>query len=353
MESGAEKSKSFLSIVVETLLKNKAYIYIFLGLFIRVVMLFYYYYIHILDPSRDWGDLTLNFESTWGGYPLITQLFLDLFRFLSFGFIEIMAFWGFFWDLIVCFLLYFVLKSFSIKKIYYAYGLFLLNGFFFLNNSFSIENCGYHLTDSIFFVFLFLSLIFCPKKEIYNKFLFYIFLAFSLGAKYYTLPAVGFFFIKFIIEKDWKEMKIFLISTIPILLFIIVIPTFLFPQISSGLLDWYNTGTGAIIPLFIRLIPIAIIFIVYTVVRLKSASKLEIIIISTIAMASFMIFSYPYVRWFQSIIFLGILNEKEFFTLHLNFKIIKREIKVDNHLLTFYLSFIGVILAVLFIIFVY
>jgi len=69
-------------------------------------------------------------------------------------------------------------------------------------------------------------------------------------------------------------------------------------------------------------------------------------------MASFMVFSYPYLRWFQSIIFYGILVERDFFKFDLNLGIVKRTINVNNHILTFYLSFGGVFLSYLFILYI-
>ncbi|MFX0041186.1 MAG: hypothetical protein ACFFCY_16330, partial [Promethearchaeota archaeon] len=86
---------------------------------------------------------------------------------------------------------------------------------------------------------------------------------------------------------------------------------------------------------------------------LKKSNEFENVIISIIAMASFMIFSYPYLRWFQSIIFYGILVEKDFFTFELNLGFIKRKINVNNHIITFYLSFLGVLMSYLFILFVF
>ena len=47
-----------------------------------------------------------------------------------------------------------------------------------------------------------------------------------------------------------------------------------------------------------------------------------------VTLASFMIFSYPYLRWFQAAIFYGILKEREFFVINLNFKFFKGEIKI-------------------------
>jgi len=145
-----EKRKNIL----ERILDKKALILIFAGVILRVLMLMYYFYSHMIHPNRSWGDIGLNFNKNIY-YPPLGTAILDLFRLLSFGSIEIFAFWGFIWDLGITLMFYFVLKSFKIKDINYAFGLFLVNPFFFLNNSFSLENCGYHITDMFFFFFYF------------------------------------------------------------------------------------------------------------------------------------------------------------------------------------------------------
>jgi len=340
-----EKRKSIL----ERILNKKALILIFIGIGLRVLMLFYYYYTHMIYPGRSWGDIGLNFnENVY--YPPLGTLILDLFRLLSFGFIEIFAFWGFTWDLGTTLMFYFVLKNFKVKDINYAFGLFLINPFFFLNNSFSLENCGYHITDMFFFFFLFLALMYYPKKGMQTKYLFYIFLALSMCVKYYTLPALGFFFFKYLYEKNWKEMKIFIIIMTSILVIFLIMPMLIFEKYLTELLLWYSHGDS--LPLYIRIIPIGLIALLFILFRIKNSDAFEIVIVSIIAMASFMIFSYPYLRWFQSIIFYGILKERDFFSFNLNLGSIKREIIIDNHTLTFYLSFVGVFLSYLVIVFI-
>jgi len=344
-EIESEKTKTIL----ERILYKKALILIFLGIIIRILMLIYYYYTHIKYPNRSWGDVGLNFSRSIY-YPPLGTAMLDMFKLMSFGIIEIFAFWSFLWDLSTVLMFYLVLKSFNIKNINYAFGLFLVNPFFFLNNSFSLENCGYHITDAFFFFFLFLALIFYPREENYARYLFYIFLGLSMCVKYYTLPVLGFLFIKYLYEKNWKEMKIFILSIALILIAFLIVPFFFIESYLSELLNWYSRGDY--IPLYLRIIPIGLIAIFFIIFRIKKSDTFEIIIISIIAMASFMIFSYPYLRWFQSIIFYGFLKEREFFSFKLNLGIIEREIKINNLTLTFYLSFVGVLLSYLFIIFI-
>ncbi|MFX1259702.1 MAG: hypothetical protein ACFFAN_17755 [Promethearchaeota archaeon] len=328
-----------------------AFFLILIGVAARIFMLIYYYYTHIIDPLRPWGDVTQNYNRSFGAYPIITLGLLTVFYYLSFGFFEIFVFWAFLWDLLICLMFYFVLKSFDIKNRNYAFGLFLINPFLFLNNSFSLANCGYHLTDSFFFLFFLTALIFYPKKELYAKYLFYIFLGLSMCVKYYTIPALGFFIIKCLYEKDWKELKILTICIIPLLLIFIIFPLFYLDYYYIELVAWNELGSY--VPIYVRILPFLFISILFILLRLKKTDSFEIIIISIIALGTYLFFSYPYLRWFQSIIFYGILKEKEFFRLNLNFGFIKKEINVNNHLLTFYLSFLGVMFSYLIIIFVF
>ncbi len=337
--------------ILDKIFAKKALIFIFLGIMARIIMLFYYYYFHMLNPQKSWGDVQLNYSKQWGGYPILTQIFILVFVFLSFGRFEVFVFWAFFWDLLTCFMFYFVIKSFNINNPKYAFALFLLNPFWFLNNSFSLENCGYHITDSFFFFFFLLALIFYPKKEIYARYLFYIFIGLSMCIKFYTIPAIGFLIIKFLYEKDWKDLKISL-TIIPLLIFIfIVLPLFYLPYYYQSLAEWNERGSY--VPIYIRLIPFICIFILFLLFRLKNSDIFEIIIISMVALGTYLFFSWPYLRWFQSIIFYGILKEREFFRFKLNLKFMKKKIIVNNHLLTFYLSFIGVFLSYIIIIFIF
>jgi len=335
---------------IERVLNKKALILILVGIGIRLVMLIYYYYTHLMDPGRDWGDIRINFNGDYG-YPPLTMMLMDVFRSLSFGSVEVFAFWGFLLDILTMILFYYVLKSFKIKNIDYVFGLFLVNPFLFLNNSFSLENCGYHITDSFFFFFLFMALIFYSRKEEWSRYLFYVFLAISFAAKLYTLPIIGFFFLKFLIEKNWKEMKIFLFSTIPIILIFLIFPVFYWKNYLELYTFWVQRGE-AVLPLYIRIIPVALISGFYILFRLRKADLLEIIFVSIFAFAVFMFFSNPYIRYFQALLFFVILSPKEFFTFNLNLGFIKRDIKFDNNLLVFYSSFVLVGIAYLIIIFI-
>ncbi len=343
------EDKSFL----RKLITNKGIIFVILGIAIRVFMLLYYYYNYSIDPGRDWGDVGYNYDNyTSMIYPSLTIILLTFFRFMSFGMIEVFLFWAFLLDLLTVLMVYFVIKNFNIPKKKFAFGLFLINPFFFLNNSFSLANCGYHITDAIFFFFLFMALIYYPKEDKTSKILFYIFLSLSMVSKIYTIPVVGFFFLKFIIEKNWKEMKMFLITTVSILFVFLIVPIFFGQNFLLTFLFW-NTRGESVVPIYIRLLPVAILVILFLFFRLKKADLFEIIIFSTVVTASVMFFSNPFVRYFQPIIFYGILKHREFFSFKLNLGIIKGKITVDNHIVTFVLSIFAVFVAYLLIIFVF
>ncbi|MFX0180167.1 MAG: hypothetical protein ACFE78_08240 [Candidatus Hodarchaeota archaeon] len=339
------ESKTFL----EKVLDQKGIIFIIAGMLIRILMLFYYYYTHIVDPLKSWGDVAINYSGSWW-YPPLTMYLLDFFRIISFEMVEIFAFWAFLLEVLVVFLFYFVLKSFNISNWKYVYGLFLINPFLFLNNVFSLENCGYHITDSFFFIFLFLALLFYPRKEEWSKYLFYIFLAFSAVTKIYTLPIVGFFFLKFLIEKNWNKMKKFLICIVPIVFVFLVAPIFFIDNYLYLIFLWNQKGED-LLPLYIRLIIVGIISLSYIILRLKKAGIIEITFFSILIMAIFLFFSIPFIRYFQPLLIYGILTPYVFFTFTLNLGFIKRKIVFDNNLLVFYASFILVGLAYLIIIF--
>ena len=339
------ENQSFL----ERTLSHKAVILIAIGFLIRIFMLLYYYYTHGANPSKPWGDVGINFGESVH-YPPLTMVLLSLFKLLSFGIIEVFAFWAFLFEIAVVLLFYYVLKSFKISNLNYVYGLFLINPFLFLNNVFSYENCGYHITDSFFFIFLFLALLYYPKDTKTSRYMFYLFIALSAVAKIYTLPIAGLFFVKFIIDKDWDEMKKFLIITIPIFLIFLVSPIFYIENYLRLYFLWNEVGEVTL-PLVIRIIPALVITGVFLVFRLKKADLVETTFVSISITAMFMFFTLPYLRYFQPLLIFGILTTKNFVTFNLNLGIIKREIKFDNNLLVFYSSFVLVAGAYLIIVF--
>lgn len=337
---------------IKKLITHKAIIFICIGIIIRIFMLFYYYYTHAIDIGKDWGDVRFNFDNyTSDTYPPLTILLLFFFRSLSFGFIEVFAFWAFLLDLITVLMFYFVIKGFNIPKKNYAFGLFLINPFFFLNNSFSIVTCGYHITDAMFFFFLFMSLIYYTKTDKRSRMLFYIFLSLSISVKIYTIPVLGFFFLKFIIKKDWKELKMFLISNIIVLGVFFIVPLFFGQNVIATYIFW-NARGESLLPLYIRILPALVITLLYIIFRLKKADLFEITILSIVVTASILFFSNPFIRYFQPLLFYGILKNKDFFSFKINLGfLIKGRITVDNHIITFVLSILAVLLAFLLIVF--
>ncbi|MHA2287768.1 MAG: hypothetical protein ACXABG_03170 [Promethearchaeota archaeon] len=346
--SNAEEKSFLRKIVVKS-----GTIFVIIGIIIRVFMLIYYYYTHSIDPGRPWGDVGYNYNNyTASIYPALTIMLLTFFRFISFGFIEVFAFWAFLLDFLTVFMFYFVIKNFDIPKKKLAFGLWLINPFFFLNNSFSLQNVGYHITDAFFFFFLFVALIFYSKEDKKSKILFYTFLSLSIAAKIYTIPIIGFFLLKFLFEKDWEEMKMFLITTISVLFLFLIVPIFFGENFLLTFLFW-NTRGETFIPIYFRLIPVSVLIILFLIFRFKKADLFELIIFSIVVTASVMFFSNPFVRYFQPLIFYGILKHKEFFSFKLNLGIIKGKITVDNHVITFILSIFAVALAYLVIILVF
>lgn len=334
--------------VVEKIFDKKEILFIIIGISTRIFMFFYYIIADMVGFQTNWGDTALNFNENLY-YPPLTTIILTFFRLISFGTIQVFAFWAFLWDLMTSLMVYFVIKNFEIENQKYAFGLFLINPFYFLNNTFGLGRCGYQITDAIFFLFFFLALIHYPKNNEKSSYLFYLFLGLSMCIKYYTLPAIGFLFLFFLIKKNWTEMKRFLLTTIPLVLIFLVIPFFTLDWFSDQLIEWYSHESS--VPFYIRIIPSAIIALLFIIFRLKDSNPFEISIISIIGTASFMIFGYKYIKWFQPAIFYGILREKEYFSFELNLSFSKRKITVNNHLLTFYISLIAVIVSVIFIFF--
>lgn len=335
---------------IEKILDHKGIILIIIGITIRFFMLFYYYYTHAINPLKGWGDVGINYN---GGYyyPPLTMYFLYFFRIISFGMVEFFAFWAFALEIIAAFLFYFVLKGFKLQNRTYVYGLFLINPFFFLNNVFSLANCGYHITDSFFFIFLFLALIFFSKNDNWSNYLFYIFLTLSVVTKMYTLPIIGFFFIKFLIEKDWNKMKKFLLCIVPLTFIFLILPIF-FIENYVYLIFRFNELGEELLPLYIRIIIIGAISLLYILFRIKKAGIIEITFFSIFVFAVLLFFSKPFIRYFQPLLIYGILTPYVFFSFTLNLGFIKRKIVFDNNLLVFYLSILLVGIAYFIIIFI-
>ncbi len=342
------------------------FLFIIIGITIRLVMLIYYYIVHI-DPNISWGDVRINFNTTntmftgewiWVPgkleYPPLSLFFLALFKFISFNSLEVFVFYAFLLELIVSLSFYFVLKKFDTPKRILVFGAFLINPFVFLNNVFSPINCGYHITDSFFYIFLILSLFYYSDE---NKSKFYLFSGLTMCAKWFTLPAAPFFFIKFLFEKDWKEIKKFLVFLgIPIFVFLIspilYLPNYL--DLYTGWLSGSTLSTFEEVPLLIKLGFFGVVFLSYLIIRLRKADLLEITFASIIVMFSILFWKRPYVRYLTPLVLYGHLKTNEnIFKIDIDIKIIHAKFKVGNHLFTYGFSILGCIVAMAVIIFVF
>lgn len=334
------------------------------GVAIRVIMIIYYYFSH-LDPNVSWGDVSVNFHTTdsmftgewiWEAteleYPPLTLYLLLIVKFISFNSIEVFAFYAFLLDLVVSLSFYFILKRFDVPKRNLALGLFLINPFLFLNNVFSPINCGYHITDSFFYIFLILSLFYYPNE---NKSFFYLFSGLTMCSKWFTLPAAPYFFLKYLFEKNWGEIKkLSIFLGMPLIIFLIS-PILYLPNYLDLYINWVtgvNTTSFEGLPTIIKLIPISLIFILYLLFRLKKADLLEITFFSIIVMFSIMFWSRFYVRYFTPLILYGHLKtNNNICKIDINLKITRIYFKVGNHLFTLALSVLGCIAAIAIILF--
>ncbi|TFF87799.1 MAG: DUF2029 domain-containing protein [Promethearchaeota archaeon] len=337
---------------------------IILGIAIRIFMLIYYYVIHSLEPGRSWGDVKYNYQDIrsiftgeWNwyqlAYPPLMNFFLVFLRVASFEIFELYVFYAFLLELSVCVLFYFVLKRFEIPKKNLAYGLFLINPFVFLSYVFSASNCGYSITDSFFCLLLLLGLYFYPRED---KSLFYFFMGLSMCAKWYTLPVAVYFFLKFSYNKDWIETKkVIIFIGIPILAFLIL-PIFYLPNYLDLYDHWFTLSQtfDITIPLYIKIIPISALFVIYLIFRLRKADLLEITFFSIALMFSFEVFAKAYVRYLTPLVFYGHLRTNEqIFIVDIGYKNNRMNFNIGNHMLTYFLSILACIAAILIILFLF
>ena len=146
-------------------------------------------------------------------------------------------------------------------------------------------------------------------------------------------------------------MKFFLIPTILVVIIFLILPIFYWENYFFFYTSWVQKGE-LVLPLYLRVITVAFLSGLYILFRLRKAKLLEITFVSIFVFAVFMFFSNHFIRYFQALLFFGILTSREFFTFKLNLGFIKRDIKFDNNLLVFYLSFVLVGVAYFIIIFI-
>jgi len=337
-----------------------------IGVGIRIFMLIYYYITH-LDPGLSWGDIMINYHTTdsmftgewiWDvtqlEYPPLTLYFLIFLKFISFGVFEVFVFYAFILELLISLSFYFILKKFDIKNRLFVLGTFLVNPFLFLNNVFSPINCGYHITDSFFYIFLLLSLYYYPKED---KTLFYLFSGLTMSVKWFTLPAAAYFFFKFLFSKNWREIKrIVIYIGIPIIIFLIT-PIFYLPNYLDLYIGWLSSTEVAALynpPLIFKLLLFGAVFLSYLIFRMKKADLLEITFFSIIVMFSILFWRRTYVRYLTPLILYGHLTTKEsVFTIDIDFKIARFHFQVGNHLLTYFLSGLGCVVSIAIILFLW
>jgi len=337
-----------------------------IGIGIRIFMLIYYYITH-LDPGLSWGDVMINYHTTdsmftgdwiWDvtqlEYPPLTLYFLIFFKVISFGVFEVFVFYAFILELLISLSFYFILKKFDIKNRLFVLGTFLVNPFLFLNNIFSPINCGYHITDSFFYIFLLISLYYYPKED---KTLFYLFSGLTMSVKWFTLPAAAYFFFKFLFSKNWREVKkIFIYIGIPIIIFLIT-PIFYLPNYLDLYIGWLSSAEEAALfnpPLIFKLLLFGAVFVSYMIFRIKKADLLEITFFSIIVMFSVLFWRRTYVRYLTPLILYGHLTAKEsIFTINIDFKIARVHFQTGNHLLTYFLSILGCLASIAIILFLW
>ncbi|MFX1498508.1 MAG: hypothetical protein ACFFBH_13355 [Promethearchaeota archaeon] len=340
-------------------------LFVSVGVIIRIIMLIYYYIVH-LDPTFPWGDIMINYHTTdtmftgewiWAPtkleYPPLTLYLLLILKVLSFGVFELFVFYAFLLEMLTSLLFYYILKKFNISNALFVLGVFLINPFVFLNNVFSPFNCGYHITDSIFYLFLILALYSYPKED---KRLFYLFSGLTMCAKWFTLPAAPYFFFKFLISKDWKELKRILIYLgLPILI-LLISPLLYLPNYIDLYIGWISGSKSALPyqpPVYIKLILFGGIFLIYLILRIRKADLVEITFFSVIVMFSLMFWRRPYVRYLTPLVLYGNLKTNEnILTIDLNLKITRIHFRIGNYLFTYLLSILGCLVAIAMIIFI-
>jgi len=339
---------------------------VIIGIAIRIFALVFYYTETVLSPLglKSLGDVYLNFydidsiftgEWIWSqddlAYPPLSIYFLLILRFLSFNNLYIFFFYCFLIEIFAVVLFYFVLKKFKISQYRLVIGVLLVNPFYYMSFVFRGILSGYHITDSLFCIFLLFALYFHSRK---NKSLFYLFSAIAISVKWYTLPFLFLVFIKYIREKNWKEMKIFILySGIPIFIFLIS-PIFYLPNYLNLYFDWLSGHSyTASIPPYLKIIPFLLLLVIGTY-KIKDFDLLDITILSFLMMVSVQWWSRFYVRYLAPLIYFGhIFTHEEIYSFELNIFDQKRRLTLNNHSLTYIISIIGVIFSILIAIYEY
>ncbi|MBD3195008.1 MAG: hypothetical protein GF317_08145 [Candidatus Lokiarchaeota archaeon] len=340
--------------------KNIYLVLILLGISIRIISFFLYYYRSINSSFGLYslGDVHLNFfdlnsiftgEWIWNqselAYPPLSIYFLFTLRILAFNNIYLFYFYSFILEIIVVGLFYVVLKKFSISNYKLIFGLVLVNPFYLACYVFRVYLSGLRITDSLFCLFLLLSLYFYAKDK---KQYFYLFSGLAMCAKWYTLPALVLFIVKYLLEKDWKEIELILVYIgIPIIVFL-VSPVFYLPNYLDLYFSWLSGhGTTSFIPIYYKLIPISLVTLII-LIKIKSLSDIDIIFLSFIIMVSLMWWSRFYLRYLAPLIYFGHLNKQgKVYFYNFELKGSKINLKMNNHVLTFIASIFAAIFVII------
>jgi hypothetical protein len=327
-----------------------------IGISIRVFAFIFYYIRSISSPINlnSLGDVYLNFndvESVFTGewiwssedlaYPPLSIYLLVILRVLAINNLYIFFFYCFLIEILVVTLFYFILKEFEIPHYKLIFGSLLINPFYYASFVFRGIISGYHVTDSLFCVFLIAALYFYPRK---NKSFFYFFMAVSISVKWYTLPFFLLVFIKYIRETNWKELKQFIIyAGIPIFIFL-VSPILYLPNYLDLYFDWLSGHElTANIPIYFKIIPFLILLLIGTYMT-KRFDLLDITAFSFFIMVSIFWWSRLYVRYLAPLIYFGhLFIHEEIFSYNLKLFHKERKLVINNHHLTFIFSFVGVI----------
>ena len=103
-----------------------------------------------------------------------------------------------------------------------------------------------------------------------------------------------------------------------------------------------------------KIIPFFTVFILYLLLRLKDADRIEITFVSIILMNLIMLWSNLFVRYLTPLILYGHLKTKDnIIKININLKFTRIKFKVGNHFLTFIFSIIGCFIAFLIILFIF
>ncbi|TFF96082.1 MAG: hypothetical protein EU547_06810 [Promethearchaeota archaeon] len=341
-------------------------ILVVLGILIRIFALIFYYTKSLTSPLglESFGDVSLNFydlnsiftgEWIWSqdelAYPPLSIYFLLLFRILSFNNLYIFFFYCFLVEILTAGVFYFVLKRFKITQYKLVFGFLLINPLYYTSFVFRGIKSGYHVTDSLFCIFLLLALYSYPKE---SKKQFYFFSAVALSAKWYTLPILILFFIKYLREKNWNEMKNFIIfSGIPVFIFLIS-PVLYLPNYLDLYFSWLSGHSfTAMIPIYFKIIPFFLILLIASY-KIKEYDLLDLTFLSFLMMVSVLWWSRLYVRYLAPLIYFGhIFVHEDIYTFNIEISEKSMKFSLNNHSVTYIVSIIGLIFSILITIFEY